>query len=197
MYNWPPLVGAQNPYLPGVSTVPFGQNEGAALTEGSCIAPDESLTLNNKADENLSDTQFQDGGTENSNTMGSMMPSNQCSRTSVNSCTEIQRGGMAPAFGMIGGGMHSNSRPLLPRPGVHMRPVCRGGPQGPIPHGGNRMFGPRGPMPGHMDVRRGFRGRGVPPMPMRSRPSRGPMWGGPHCNWGYGPPKDFYSDYTY
>lgn len=203
VYNWPPPAGAQNPYVPGVSLAPFVKNEGAASTEGLCIGPNESLTLNNKADGNMTDTppfsvQFQDGGTEKSNTLGSMIPSNQGSRTSVNSCTESQRGGIVHAFGMIGGGMHNNPRPLLPRPGVPMRPACRGGPHGPISHGGNRMFGPRGPMPGFMDMRRGgFRGRGMPPMPMRSRPGRGSMWGGPHCNWGHGPPKDYYSDYTY
>lgn len=203
VFNWAAPTGAQNSYVPGVTPASFGKNEGAAPTEGLCIGPGEDLTLNNKADGSISGTppssvQFQDLGTETSGTLGSMMPSSQGNRTSVNSCTESHRGGMMPARGMTGGGMHNNPRGLLPRPGATMRPPCRGGPHGPGSHGGNRMFGPRGPMPGHMDMRRGgFRGRGVPPMPMRSRPGRGSMWGGTHCNRGYGPPKDYYSDYTY
>ncbi|XP_053096637.1 protein TASOR isoform X4 [Pangasianodon hypophthalmus] len=203
VYNWAAPTGAQNSYTPGVSTAPFGKNEGAASAEGLCIGTGEGLTLNNKVDGSTSGTapssvQFQDGGTEKSSTSGSVMPNNQGSRTSVNSCTESHRGGMTHARGMTGGGMPSNPRGLLPRPGATMRPACRGGPHGPISQSGNRMFGPRGPMPGLMDMRRGgFRGRGVPPMPMRSRPGRGSMWGGTHCNRGYGPPKDYYSDYTY
>ncbi|KAG7323066.1 hypothetical protein KOW79_012768 [Hemibagrus wyckioides] len=199
VFNWAAPTGAQNSYVPGVTPGSFGKNEGAAPTEGLS----EDLTLNNKADGSISGTppssvQFQDLGTETSGTLGSMMPSSQANRTSVNSCTESHRGGMMPARGMTGGGVHNNPRGLLPRPGATMRPPCRGGPHGPGSHGGNRMFGPRGPMPGHMDMRRGgFRGRGVPPRPMRSRPGRGSMWGGTHCNRGYGPPKDYYSDYTY
>lgn len=209
MYNWAPPTRAQNSYASGGNTAPFGKNEGAASTEGLCIGPGEGLTLNNKVDGSTSGTppsslQYQDGGTEKSNTSGSVMPCSQGSRTSVDSCTESHRGGMTHARGMThvrgmsGGGMPCNPRGLLPRPGVTMRPACRGGPHGPIPHSGNRMFGPRGPIPGLMDIRRGgFRGRGMPPMPMRSRPGRGSMWGGTHCNRGYGPPKDYYSDYTY
>ncbi|GAA6103947.1 protein TASOR isoform X1 [Tachysurus ichikawai] len=203
VYNWAAPTGAQNSYVLGRSPASFVKNEGAASNEGLCIGPGEDLTLNNKVDGSISGTppssvQFQDGGIETSSMLGSMMPSSQGSRTSVNSCTESHRGGMAPSRGMTGGGMHSNPRGLLPRPGATMRPVCRGGPHGPVSHSGNRMFGPRGPMPGPMDIRRGgFRGRGMPPMPMRSRPGRGSMWGGTHCNRGYGPPKDYYSDYTY
>lgn len=209
MYNWAAPTRAQNSYASGGNTAPFGKNEGAASAEGLCIGPGEGLTLNNKVDGSMSGTppsslQYQDGGTEKSNTSGSVMPCSQGSRTSVDSCTESHRGGMTHARGMThvrgmtGGGMPCNPRGLLPRPGVTMRPACRGGPHGPIPHSGNRMFGPRGPIPGLMDIRRGgFRGRGMPPMPMRSRPGRGSMWGGTHCNRGYGPPKDYYSDYTY
>lgn len=202
LYNWAAPTLAQNSCALGVSPA-FGKNEGAASAEGLCIGTGEGLTLNSKNDGRTSGTppssvQFQDGGIEKSSTLGNVMPNCQGSRTSVNSCTDSHRGGMPPVRGMVGGGMPCNPRGLLPRPGAMMRPVCRGGPHGPIPHGGNHMFGPRGPMPGPMDMRRGgFRGRGVPPMPMRSRPGRGSMWGGMHCNQGYGPPKDYYSDYTY
>lgn len=199
-YNWAAPTGAQNSCPPGVSPADFGTNEGAAPAEGLCIGTGDGLTPNSKVDERMSGTppssmHFQDGELEKSSTTGSIMPS---SRTSEISCTKSHRGGMAPAHGMVAGGMPCNPRGLLPRPGATMRPACRGGPQGPISHSGNRMFGPPGPMPGTMDMRHGgFRGRGVPPMPMRSRPGRGSMWGGTHCNRGYGPPKDFYSDYTY
>lgn len=203
VYNWAAPPGAQNSYAPGVSPAPFGKNEGSASAEGLCVGTAEGLTFNNNVDGSMSakpplPMKFQDGEIEKSSTSDILMPSNQGSRTPVNSCTESHRGGMTHARGMTGGGMSSNPRGLLPRPGVTMRPGCRGGPHGPISHSGNRMFGPRGPMPGLMDMRRGgFRGRGVPPMPMRSRPGRGSMWGGMHCNQGYGPPKDYYSDYTY
>ncbi|XP_053338676.1 protein TASOR [Clarias gariepinus] len=203
VYNWPPSTGPQNSYVPGVSPAPFGNNEGAASSEGLCLGTGEGLTVNNKDDGSTSCTapsslQFEVGGVEKCSTSGSVMPRIQGNRTSVNSCTESHRGGMMPPRGMSGGGMPCNPRGLLPRPGVTMRPACRGGPHGPISHSGNRMFGPRGPIPGLMDIRRGgFRGRGAPPMPMRSRPGRGSMWGGTHCNRGYGPPKDYYSDYTY
>ncbi|XP_060794135.1 protein TASOR isoform X4 [Neoarius graeffei] len=204
VYNWAAPTGPQNSYVPGVSTAPFGKNEGAPSGEGLCMGTGEGLTLNSKVDGSTSagilpsSVQFQDGGTARSTMLGNVMPSNQASRTSLNSCTESYRGGMAPIRGMAGGCMPNNPRGLLPRPGLMMRPACRGGPHGPIPHGGNRMFGPRGPIPGLMDIRRGgFRGRGMPPMPMRSRPGRGSMWGGTHCNRGHGPPKDYYSDYTY
>lgn len=199
-YNWAAPTGAQNSCPPEVSPAYFGTNEGAAPVEGLCIGTGDGITQNSKVDESVCgkppfSVNFQDGELEKNSTTGSVMPS---SRTSENSCTESHRGGMAPAHGMTGGGMPCNPRGLLPRPGATMHPACRGGPQGPVSHGGNRMFGPRGPMPGTMDMRRGgFRGRGPPPMPMRSRPGRGSMWGGTHCNRGYGPPKDFYSDYTY
>lgn len=203
VYNWAVPPGAQNSCAPGVSQAPFRKNEGAASAEGLCMGTGEGLTLNNKVDGSMSGTppssmQFQDRGIEKSCMSGNVMPCSQGSRTSVNSCTESHRGGMAPARGMPGRGMAGNPRVLLPRPGGMMRPPCRGGPHGPNSHNGNRMFGPRGPMPGPMDIRRGgFRGRGMPPMPMRSRPGRGSMWGGAHCNRGYGPPKDYYSDYSY
>ncbi|KAI5095902.1 protein TASOR, partial [Silurus meridionalis] len=196
MYNWTAPTVAQDSYTPGMSPAVFGKNEGTVSAEGL------SIGTGNIVDESMSgpppsSMQFQEIGSEQSSTSGSVMPSNQGCRTSLNSCTETHRGGITPGRGMPGGCMPSNPRGLLPRPGVTMRPVCRGGPHGPIPHSGNHMFGPRGPMPGPMDIRRGgFRGRG-PPMPMRSRPGRGSLWGGTHCNRGYGPPKDYYSDYTY
>ncbi|KAG5282458.1 hypothetical protein AALO_G00056250 [Alosa alosa] len=109
-------------------------------------------------------------------------------------------------------------RTLLPIPGAgdvgHAH--GRGGVTGPTPlppppprhanHSSPGGYNGRGAMtvPPPMDMHGGFRARGVPPMPMRSRPGRGHMRGGPPP-WGPPlrgappppPPPDYYSDYTY
>ncbi|XP_066527502.1 protein TASOR [Hoplias malabaricus] len=188
IFAWAAAPGLQKSYPPGVSMGPFGplpatQNEAVGiLTAPStadaflagtgdngtpCIKKEGTIAL------------LQEGSQEKGSTPGSLTPSSQGSRTPLNSCPESQGGGLPPASS--GAGV-ATTRGLLPRPG----PMCRGGPQG--FGGGSNTYSLRGPVPGPMDIMHGgFRGRGHPPMSMRSRPGRGPMRGGSVCNWGYPP----------
>ncbi|XP_035378357.1 protein TASOR isoform X2 [Electrophorus electricus] len=214
MFNW---AAAQHGYAPGVSvghfsTLPPAQSEAAGKpaapgsADGPWAAPGEGSTPGGQAEGGTAvaapgPAPFQEAGSEKSGTPGNLTPSSQGSRTPVNSCAENKGGGLsqAQAGGAAPGRGGAGCRALLPLPGAGMGPACRGGLQGPAPRcGGGGTFGPRGPM----DIMRGcYRGRGVPPVPMRSRPGRGPMRGGSVCNWGYPPGRgavpDYYSDYTY
>ncbi|KAI4886410.1 hypothetical protein NFI96_015341 [Prochilodus magdalenae] len=204
LFNWVAAPGPQQSYPPLVKMGPFGpllstQNEAArtlaaagtadALWAGSidCGTPNSKVEGSKPAPA-PSTVPLQEGGLEKASTPGSLMPSSQGSRTPLNSCSESH--GSAPTQGQAVGHTPSRGsgvahRGLLPIPGA---PLCRGGPQGMGSHSGGNAYSPRGPMAGHMDLMRGgFRGRGPPPMPMRSRPGRGPMRGGSVCNWGYPP----------
>lgn len=218
MYNWAPAPGAQQSYPPGVNLGPFGpppstQNEVA----GTLAAPGmtdklwagagtggmpNSMVESRTSGAAPSTVPMKEPSLEKVST-----PSIQDNRTPLNSCPESQ--GDGPIQAKAGGSASSRGgvatpRGLLPIPGVTMGAVCRGGLQGIGSHSSGNTYGPRGHMPGPMDIMRGgFRGRGAPPMPMRSRPGRGPMRFGSVCNWGFPPGRggggvpDYYSDYTY
>ncbi|KAL7864734.1 hypothetical protein AOLI_G00161540 [Acnodon oligacanthus] len=209
MFNWAAAPGPQQSYPSGVNMGPFGplpptQKEAAGTLTAAGTADaiwavaSDSGTPNSKVEGSIpgpapSTVTLQEGGPEKGSTPGSLTPSSQGSRTPLNSCPESQGGG--PAKGQAGaptssrgGGAATAPRGLLPIPGSAQGPVCRGGPQGMGLHSGGSTYSPRGPMSGSVDMMRGgFRGRGPPPMPMRSRPGRGPMRGGSVCNWGYPP----------
>ncbi|XP_056304877.1 protein TASOR isoform X2 [Danio aesculapii] len=199
LYNWGPTPGGQHSFTvgqsgAGFSALPSTQSEAAKPTDGSWIGATESGTSQEQEEEkamtsSTSKLGQQEGGGEKEGALASSISCGQGSRTPVNSSSESQGGSQAPpARGGIA------SRGLLPLPGAAMGAMCRGG------HN-NSMYNPRGGPPDMM--RGGFRGRGVPPHPMRSRPGRGHIRGGPSCNWGYPPGRggggrsDYYSDYTY
>uniref|UniRef100_A0A8C1US61 Transcription activation suppressor b n=1 Tax=Cyprinus carpio TaxID=7962 RepID=A0A8C1US61_CYPCA len=199
LFGWGPTPGAQQGYAAGQSGAGFGalpstQTEAARPADGSWVGATESETAHGQEEEGAptsatSKVVQQEAGGEKGGALGSSTSCGQGSRTPVNSSSESQGGSQPPP---TRGG--TASRGLLPIPGAAMRALCRGG------HN-NSMYNPRG---GHPDMMRGgFRGRGVPPHPMRSRPGRGHMRGGPSCNWGYPPGRggggrsDYYSDYTY
>uniref|UniRef100_W5L8S8 Transcription activation suppressor b n=1 Tax=Astyanax mexicanus TaxID=7994 RepID=W5L8S8_ASTMX len=223
--NWAAAPGPHQSYPPGVNRGAFGplpslQNEAARTPSssaavnplwagaGDCATP-KSKVEGSTPGSASSTVPLQEAGLEKGSTPESLMPGSQGSRTPLNSCSESHgvgppqphAGGLASGRGGGGGAAAAAiPRGLLPLPGA----VCRGGPQGMGSHGsgGGGTYGPRGPMPGLMDMMRGgYRGRGPPPMPMRSRPSRGPMRGS--CNWGYpsgrggGGVPDYYSDHPY
>lgn len=198
LFGWGPAPGAQQGYAAGQSGAGFGalpstQTEAARPADGSWVAAAEGETARGQEEVAGTPTSAtskvqQEAGGQKGGTLGNSTTCGQGSRTPVNSSSESQGGSQAPPT--RGGTM---SRGLLPIPGAPMGAMCRGG------H--NSMYNPRG---GHPDMMRGgFRGRGVPPHPMRSRPGRGHMRGGPSCNWGYPPGRggggrsDYYSDYTY
>ncbi|XP_016404675.1 protein TASOR isoform X2 [Sinocyclocheilus rhinocerous] len=199
LFGWGPTPGAQQGYAAGQSGAGFGalpstQTEAARPADGLWVGATESETARGQEEEGAptsatSKVVQQEAGGEKRGALGSSTSCGQGSRTPVNSSSESQGGSQAPP---TRGG--TASRGLLPIPGAAMGALCRGG------HN-NSMYNPRG---GHPDMMRGgFRGRGVPPHPMRSRPGRGHMRGGPSCNWGYPPGRggggrsDYYSDYTY
>ncbi|XP_062396653.1 protein TASOR [Sardina pilchardus] len=148
-------------------------------------------------------------------TPGSSTPSSQGSRTPVSSGPDSQptpgppagRGSSVPRTLLSGAGSGGNGHgrggatghaPLQPPP----RHANHSGPGGYNGRGAMTVPPPLPPPP--MDMHGGFRARGAPPMPMRSRPGRGHMRGGPPP-WGPPlrgappppPPPDYYSDYTY
>ncbi|XP_042568916.1 protein TASOR-like isoform X1 [Cyprinus carpio] len=199
LFGWGPTPGAQQSYAAGQSGAGFGalpstQTEASRPADGSWVETIESETARGQEEEgapNSATSQVvqQEASGEKGGAMGSSTSCGQGSRTPVNSSSESQGGSQAPP---TRGG--TASRGLLPIPGAALGALCRGG------HN-NSMYNPRG---GHPDMMRGgFRGRGVPPHPMRSRPGRGHIRGGPSCNWGYPPGRggggrsDYYSDYTY
>uniref|UniRef100_A0A672NFG4 Uncharacterized LOC107560869 n=1 Tax=Sinocyclocheilus grahami TaxID=75366 RepID=A0A672NFG4_SINGR len=199
LFGWGPTPGAQQGYAArrsgaGFGALPSTQTEAARPADGSWLGAIESETARGQEEEGAptsatSKVVQQEAGGEKRGALGSSTSCGQGSRTPVNSSSESQGGSQAPP---TRGG--TASRGLLPIPGAAMGALCRGG------HN-NSMYNPRG---GHPDMMRGgFRGRGVPPHPMRSRPGRGHMRGGPSCNWGYPPGRggggrsDYYSDYTY
>lgn len=199
LYNWGPTPGGQHSFTAGqsgagFSALPSTQSEAAKPTDGSWIGATESGTSQEQEEEkamtsSTSKVGQQEGIGEKDSALASSSSCSQGSRTPVNSSSESQGGSQAPP---ARGGI--SSRGLLPLPGAPMGAMCRGG------HN-NSMYNPRGGPPDMM--RGGFRGRGVPPHPMRSRPGRGHIRGGPSCNWGYPPGRggggrsDYYSDYTY
>ncbi|XP_076839750.1 LOW QUALITY PROTEIN: protein TASOR [Brachyhypopomus gauderio] len=215
MFNWAPAAGGQHTFAPVGGAGPFSspplvQSEATGTltapgsADGPWSAPGETLTPSQVeggvASVSPSPAPFQEVGSEKGGTPGNLTPSSQGSRTPVNSGPENKGGGPSQAGGVAPNRGGAASRGLLPLPGGGLGPVCRGGLQGLGPHSGASPYSPRGAMPGPMDIMRGgYRGRGVPPVPMRSRPGRGLMRGGSACNWGYPPGRvpDYYSDYTY
>lgn len=199
LYSWVSTPGAQQGYMAGQSGAGFGalpstQTEAARPADGSWVEDAESGTSRGHEEEGVpslatSKMGQQEGGRDKGSTLGSSTSCGQGSKTPVNSSSESQGSSQAPP---TRGG--TASRGLLPIPGAALGAMCRGG------HN-NSMYNPRGGPPDMM--RGGFRGRGVPPHPMRSRPGRGHIRGGPSCNWGYPPGRggggrsDYYSDYTY
>ncbi|XP_062871377.1 protein TASOR [Trichomycterus rosablanca] len=195
MFKWPPPAEAQHSFAPDANKASFEQNEAAPLN----TIPSDGLTTDSKFEGSSSGT-APPSGIEMGRTSGSVTPSSQGSRTPGGFFTENQRIVRTPVHTQTGRGMSGRGgaipRGHPPRQGVNMPPMCRGGPQRPGMHSGVRPFSPRGPMPRPMNMWRGgpdFRGRGMPPMPMRSRPFRGPMRGGAPSNWGFnGPPNNYY-----
>ncbi len=190
LFGWGPTPGAQQSYAAGQSgagfgTLPSTQTEAARPTDGSWVGATESETVRGQEEESApisvtSKVVQQEAGGEKGGALGISTSCGQGSRTPVNSSSESQGGSQAPPTRES-----TASRGLLPIRGGHS----------------NSTYNPRG---GHPDmIRGGFRGRGVQPHPMRSRPGRGRMRGGPSCNWGYPPGRgrggwsDYYSDYTY
>ncbi|XP_077070495.1 protein TASOR isoform X2 [Siphateles boraxobius] len=199
LYSWVPTPGAQQGYAAGqsgagFSTLPSAQTEAARPADGSWVGDTESGTSRGQEEDDVpasgtSKVGQQEGGRDKGSALGSSTSCSQGSKIPVNSSSESQGSSQAPP---TRGG--TSSRGLLPIPGAALGALCRGG------HN-NSMYNPRG---GTADMMRGgFRGRGVPPHPMRSRPGRGHIRGGPSCNWGYPPGRggggrsDYYSDYTY
>ncbi|XP_030624803.1 protein TASOR [Chanos chanos] len=218
-YSWGTGGGVQHSYAAGLgvggySGLSSAQTEGAGTLasaagsgEGLWATGNECGTPNSQVGGSTPNTSTpgipgHTGGGEKSSTPGSLTPSSQGSRTPVNSSTESQVACQAGAAPSRGG---TPSRGLLPIPGAAVGSLCRGGVAGVGPHGNSSMYGSRGGISGTMDgsVRGGFRGRGIPPPPMRSRPFRGQIRGGSNCNWGYPPGRggggnqDYYSDYPY
>ncbi|XP_016111975.1 protein TASOR-like isoform X2 [Sinocyclocheilus grahami] len=199
LFGWGPTPGAQQGYAAGqsragFSTLPSTQTEASRPADGSWLGTIESETARGQEEEGAptsatSKVVQQEAGGEKGGAIGSSATCGPGSRTPVNTSCESQSGSQAPP---TRGG--TASRGLLPIPGAALGPLCRGG------HN-NSMYNPRG---GHADMMGGgFRGRGVPPHAMRSRPGWGHIRGGPSCNWGYPPGRggggrsDYYSDYTY
>lgn len=200
LYSWVPTPGTQQGYAAGqsgagFSTLPSAQTEAARPADGSWVGDTESGTSRGGQEEDdvpasaTSKVGQQEGSRDKGSALGSSTSCSQGSKIPVNSSSESQGSSQAPP---TRGG--TASRGLLPIPGATLGALCRGG------HN-NSMYNPRG---GTADMMRGgFRGRGVPPHPMRSRPGRGHIRGGPSCNWGYPPGRegggrsDYYSDYTY
>ncbi|XP_051518058.1 protein TASOR-like isoform X2 [Myxocyprinus asiaticus] len=189
LYNWGPTPGAQHSYAAGqsgggFSALPITQTEAAGVLGAS-----ESRTYKSQEEEGTP--------APATSTVGPVLQEgggDKGSRTSVNSSSENQGGSQVPPT--RGGTI---SRGLLPIPGASRGTMCRGG-----SHSNKSTYHPRGGMSGPADMMRGgFRGRGVPPVPMRSRPGWGQIRGGPSCNWGYPPGRggggrpDCYSDYSY
>ncbi|XP_067302547.1 protein TASOR isoform X3 [Pseudorasbora parva] len=199
LYSWVPTPGAQQGYTAGqsgtgYSAIPSTQTEAAKPADGPWMGDAKSGTSHGQEEDGVpasatSKVGHQEGVRDKGSTLGSLTSCGQGSRTPVNSSSESQSSSQAPP---TRGGI--TSRGLLPVPGATLGALCRGG------HN-NSMYNPRGGPPDMM--RGGFRGRGVPPHPMRSRPGRGHIRGGPSCNWGYPPGRggggrsDYYSDYTY
>ncbi|XP_051515047.1 protein TASOR-like isoform X3 [Myxocyprinus asiaticus] len=209
LYNWGPTPGTQHSYAAGqsgggFSTHPTTQTEATGplgATDGLWVGGSESGTSNSQEEEGTSAPAtstvgpvLHEGEGYKRGAMDSLTSCTQGSRTPVNSSSENKGGSQVPP---TRGG--TASRGLLPIPGAARGTICRGG-----SHGNNSMYHTRGGMSGSADMMRGgFRGRGVPPVPMRSRPGWGQIRGGPSCNWGYPPGRggggrpDYYSDYSY
>lgn len=156
-----------------------------------------------------------------SGTPGSSTPSSQGSRTPVSSGPDSQptqgppavRGGVVPRtlLPIPGAGGVCTTHARAPGAPTSAAPTLSAPPRHPN-HSGPSGYNGRGSLtippplpPPPMDMHGGFRARGVPPMPMRSRPGRGHIRGAPPCPWGPPlrgappppPPPDYYSDYTY
>ncbi|XP_065142092.1 protein TASOR [Paramisgurnus dabryanus] len=209
LYNWVTTPGSQPSFATGqsgggLSTIPATQTESTGAKDGSWVASSETGTSNSEESDSIPAPATSTVGLvqqkeskEKGGAPGSSAPSGKANSTPKNSSSE-SRGSSHPPPSRGG----TSSRGLLPIPGSSLGPLCRGGSAG-MNARGNSTYGPRGGFSGPIDMMRGgFRGRGVPPMPMRSRPGRGQIRGGP-CNWGYPPGRggggrsDYYSDYTY
>ncbi|TRY96243.1 hypothetical protein DNTS_033460, partial [Danionella cerebrum] len=191
VFNWGSTPGnhslTSGQSVAGMATPSTTQTEASEPSASSWVEATESSTAAGPKQENpltslgISKVPQKEGGGDKVGVFASSNSFNQGGRIPAN----ISAG--RPPLISRGGGV---SRGLLPIPPPLMGPMCRGGQN-------NSMYNPRLGPPDMM--RGGFRGRGFPPHPLRSRAGRGQMRGGPSCNWGFPPGRGggFRPDYSY